>query len=149
MKDFLSSCVDGTAHISQLKDYINHWHQSQKNKDVDLGPLNDYLGITSKEATQWLCAKNNKVFEEFLQARILAKTQLPPESPPTTPNPEPPPTSGSARLHGPPSYLDSEEIAQQKIFDALEEMAAELFCDLPADAYSHFNGLRQKYETES
>lgn len=123
MKDFLTQCLEGSARLEQLDDFIKVWHNTPNNQVV-LGSLNDYLGISSKEAHHWLCS-GSKVFQEFLETRKEQRKL-------------------SHEVNAPQSCPIVK--AQEQIHVALEEVAEELFCDLPVDAYSHFNQIRKKYD---
>lgn len=44
MSNFIIDCINGDALMSDVNDYIDHWHDS----DTSL-PLHDFLGMTKKE----------------------------------------------------------------------------------------------------
>lgn len=63
-ESFLKKCLEGTAKLSELGDYVERWHD-ENNGDMS---LREFLGLTEAEYSAW--GKNgDDIFEEFLSAR--------------------------------------------------------------------------------
>ncbi len=47
---FIEKCINGDASLDEIDDYIDEWHDS--NSDIDL-ELHEFLGMTWEEYSLW------------------------------------------------------------------------------------------------
>ena len=63
VETFLDSCAAGKAKPEEIDDWIDYWHESDK----DLGQLHDYLGMTLQEYSLW--AHSPGIIHVFIESR--------------------------------------------------------------------------------
>lgn len=66
MKTFIEKCVDDTAHVTQIDNYISQWHRSNSNES-----LHEYLGMTFTEYMEWI--QNPNTLENIIKEKKLLK----------------------------------------------------------------------------
>lgn len=62
MANFITKCINGSAQITEIDDYINSWHLSESTET-----LHDYLGFTEEEYSLWIL--NTKSLEQLIFGR--------------------------------------------------------------------------------
>lgn len=68
-KSFLQQCVDGTAEIDEIDDFIEHWHTVPE----DEVPLHSYLGFSKEDFANWI--KSDASLEDIVnKLKATAKT---------------------------------------------------------------------------
>lgn len=60
---FLDACLEGTAHLDEVDDWIDVWHNSSSTRSLD-----DFLGFTPEEGR--LFAQDPSSLEAIFEARL-------------------------------------------------------------------------------
>ena len=68
MTDFITDCLNDSATIDDIDDYIDRWHNSDTNMD-----LSQYLGLGGEEYAAWVI--NPATLREILRRKKIKIAQ--------------------------------------------------------------------------